>query len=71
MVLFCDLDDFKNVNDTHGHSVGDQLLVTVGERIRHAVRQGDTAARLGGDEFAVLMEDCDLGDAVSRPRRGS
>jgi len=60
VVLFCDLDDFKNVNDTHGHSVGDQLLVAVAERIRQTIRQGDTAARLGGDEFAVLMEDCDL-----------
>jgi diguanylate cyclase (GGDEF)-like protein/PAS domain S-box-containing protein len=56
-LLFIDLDDFKMVNDTMGHSTGDHLLSAVGERLSRALRRTDTAARLGGDEFAVLMED--------------
>ena len=56
-VVFVDLDRFKPINDTWGHHVGDQVLVEVGERLRHAVREGDTVARLGGDEYAILLED--------------
>nr|WP_221377566.1 GGDEF domain-containing phosphodiesterase [Actinoplanes polyasparticus] len=55
-VLFVDLDDFKDVNDTLGHAVGDQLLVSVGERIAEIIGVADTAARMGGDEFAILIE---------------
>jgi diguanylate cyclase (GGDEF)-like protein/PAS domain S-box-containing protein len=56
-VVYIDLDGFKAINDNHGHSAGDQLLITVSQRMKSALRESDTVARLGGDEFAVVLTD--------------
>jgi diguanylate cyclase (GGDEF)-like protein len=63
-VLMLDIDDFKQVNDVHGHAVGDELLRFLAEALRAIVRPEDGICRLGGEEFAVVMEDCNGEDAV-------
>jgi diguanylate cyclase (GGDEF)-like protein/PAS domain S-box-containing protein len=69
-LLFLDMDHFKDVNDSLGHHVGDQLLVSIAERLKTALRADETLARLGGDEFAVLIENLhDLRSAASIAER--
>ena len=63
-ILFLDLDNFKNVNDTLGHSIGDKLLVEIGSRLQSQVRESDTVARVGGDEFILLLNDVDVDGVV-------
>ncbi|HEX6185170.1 MAG TPA: diguanylate cyclase, partial [Pyrinomonadaceae bacterium] len=69
-VLFLDLDRFKVINDSLGHAIGDQLLISIARRLETCLRPGDTVARLGGDEFTILLEDMDdIEEAVAVAKR--
>jgi diguanylate cyclase (GGDEF)-like protein/PAS domain S-box-containing protein len=64
-VIFIDLDNFKPLNDTHGHVIGDLLLIEVASRLKNCVRNNDTVARFGGDEFVVMLSELDVDKAAS------
>jgi diguanylate cyclase (GGDEF)-like protein len=68
-VLYLDLDGFKEVNDTHGHAMGDLLLRAVAQRLSECVRAGDLVGRLGGDEFIIILRDLDPDDIQALARR--
>ena len=69
-VMVLDLDNFKSLNDTHGHPVGDLLLIEVARRLTSCVRESDTVARFGGDEFVLLLSDLDEDQAISASQAG-
>ncbi|KMQ74152.1 diguanylate cyclase [Marinobacter subterrani] len=65
-LLFLDLNDFKHINDTHGHAMGDRVLCMIAGRLEGCVRETDTVARMGGDEFTVLLTDIQSAEPVSK-----
>jgi len=68
-LLFIDADHFKQINDTYGHGVGDEVLMALGQVIRDSVRQRDVAARIGGEEFAVFLDNAETADALAVAER--
>ena len=67
-LLMLDLDDFKKINDTHGHLVGDQVLVAFSQKCRNAIRGDDLIARYGGEEFAIILPGANLRNALKKAR---
>jgi diguanylate cyclase (GGDEF)-like protein len=65
-LMFMDLDNFKPLNDAHGHEAGDKLLIEVANRLQKCVREMDTVARIGGDEFVVMLAELDTDESVSK-----
>jgi diguanylate cyclase (GGDEF)-like protein len=63
---FMDLNDFKKINDTHGHGAGDKLLIAVAQRVQNSLRETDLVARLGGDEFVAVLEDVKSPEEITR-----
>ena len=69
-LMFIDLDNFKSLNDTRGHDVGDLLLIEAADRLKHCVREIDTVARFGGDEFVVMLSELSVENSESTAQAG-
>ena len=69
-LMFLDLDNFKLLDDTHGHEVGDMLLIEVADRLKSCVRDMDTVARFGGDEFVVMISELNVDKSKSATQAG-
>jgi diguanylate cyclase (GGDEF)-like protein len=67
--MFIDVDDFKSINDEHGHQAGDAALLSIANLLGTAVRAGDVVARIGGDEFAILLEATEIAEATTIAQR--
>ena len=65
-LVFIDLDNFKPLNDTYGHNVGDLLLIEVANRLKNSVRKHDAVARIGGDEFVIILDEFDENKDISK-----
>src|SRR4029079_10180313 len=68
-LLYCDLDGFKDVNDTHGHDLGDRVLRVAANRLTEQIRDGDHVGRLGGDEFVIIARNVTLDEAETLAER--
>jgi two-component system, cell cycle response regulator len=68
-LMVIDIDNFKHINDTYGHSVGDRAIQSIAEHMKHSLRVMDTAARIGGEEFAVILPECEPEDAIHAATR--
>ena len=68
-LMAIDIDHFKKINDTYGHSTGDKVLQSFAEYLKHSMRNMDTAARIGGEEFAVILPECAPKDAIGAAKR--
>jgi two-component system cell cycle response regulator len=68
-LLIIDLDHFKNINDTRGHTAGDDVLARIGMMLKNSVGEGDVAARIGGEEFVLIMNQCNVEDATRRAEK--
>lgn len=66
VLVMCDLDNFKDINDKHGHNIGDKVLIDVSNELKSMIRTNDIICRYGGDEFTILFKDCTVENIVNR-----